>query len=349
MENLPEEPVYESLEDEPIEYPDDIMEIPPEPCSTTGQRIAAGVMVTNAVLSLILMMLDGFADDTSSKMVGPYIFDIVLGISIFSGNHKWVKLAIIRVFVGIFIWIALALAQENTALAILQFIYGASLLILMFGNPKKVRLSIGCGMASIIALMWLSAFQLHFSGYSFINNLLLKNTYDLVDAENELLVNESHNYSFGPISSGWQQRKRAAVIKEMPVATNWFVNPKYDAHIAIITEKIDPDYIIDHVEFVKVVIENASNLDGFSVISKKDISTEKVDATILNTTANLDDLMLKYRYGLFSKNNIAVQIICWSSIYSFDNVQDDFSAAIDSFKFDDDFIMYDPNSVDNNF
>src|SRR5712671_1229818 len=106
---------------------------------TSGTRAAGIVLLLNAtmnVASVALMPGDVGAINPLHGMVA----DLVVGIALITGRQKWHKWAYVRAVLGGLLFGGIFVAQGNWLAVVFQLMLSTSLVLLLAGQPGKLRL-----------------------------------------------------------------------------------------------------------------------------------------------------------------------------------------------------------------
>jgi hypothetical protein len=304
--------------------------------SNVGQKVSGGILVINSLIILAFTIFS-IGDKSVVSPIGPAIFDILIGWSILRGSAKWVKLAIVRIILGLLIWGGIAFFQNDIFSAALQIAFSTSLMLLLIGDAKKVRITLACILASFLLIVYLLAIQSHIYGYNTLNTYILEKQYNLDKAKNEIIISKKYHYTFGPLGQNWQLRNEKDARKVNPLSDIWYVSPKYNAHILIIAESVETGGSVDINICKNNAIKNASNLDDYRLIESSDIEVGNLHGISLDTSGKSMGVKFRYKYALFTKKNVAIQIICFSPEETFKFLEADFENAISTFAFEENF------------
>jgi hypothetical protein len=105
---------------------------------TTGQKIAAGVLILNGLVLVLEAFL--FKDAESSQSIRSALVSVVIGAYLFSGRSDALTWAKIGTIVGGVLFTAVYVIKQDIFTAVFQFLFSLSLVGLLFGKAGKVRL-----------------------------------------------------------------------------------------------------------------------------------------------------------------------------------------------------------------
>jgi hypothetical protein len=112
-----------------------------------GMRVAGLLLILNGALAGLEFL------DARGQNILPIIIDILIGISLLQGKVRWRTLAIVRVALGAAIFTAIHLIGADYVLAVLQLVVSGSLLLVLVGEAKKVRIAVACSLFGVYALL----------------------------------------------------------------------------------------------------------------------------------------------------------------------------------------------------
>ena len=109
------------------------------PARSRGPQIAGALMLASAPATLISVSSSG----GGGMFVGSVIVDVLLGISLVSGNLKWRGFAVFRVVLGALIFGGKGFASSNVLEGAFSVAYAVAFLLLLLGTPGKPRTIVG--------------------------------------------------------------------------------------------------------------------------------------------------------------------------------------------------------------
>jgi hypothetical protein len=108
------------------------------PARSRGPQIAGALMLASAPATFISVSSGG-----GGAFVGSAVVDVLLGISLVSGNLKWRGFAVFRVVLGALIFGGKGLASSNVLEGVFSLAYAVPFLLLLLGTPGKARTIVG--------------------------------------------------------------------------------------------------------------------------------------------------------------------------------------------------------------
>jgi hypothetical protein len=119
-------------------------DIPASPVKAA--RIAGAILLASAPAALL----------SSTGSATPYIaiaIDVLIGISLVSGNLKYRGWAVVRCVLGVLLYGGMSVAKGEAFEAGFTVAYVGSLLLLLIGTPGKVRTIIGAVAAGLLTVL----------------------------------------------------------------------------------------------------------------------------------------------------------------------------------------------------
>jgi hypothetical protein len=299
-----------------------------------GARIAGGIMVANGLALLVETGLTATLRESApaaSFRPSPVgmVLDLLIGGWLLTGNPKVLPWAKVRVVLGALIFPAVLFTSGQTFLAGLQVAYSAGLALLLFGDPRALRigagvLATGFGLAlETIGLFGMATGTAPLASVMMAPGLESGGPVASVDGT-------SCPYRLTAASGHWYLRKAEAARKENPLADRWIVWPEKDAHVLVIAEQVEPGLSVDMDRFAEVVLGNVRQ-------ASKDLKVLARDplpggGTRLHTQATINGLAVESYYGLYAREPWIFQIVAFASRAHFASVQGDLEAIVASFE-----------------
>lgn len=292
---------------------------------TTGQKIAGAVFLFNAVFA-VLNLIFNFNIFALIFLI-PIFFDLVIGITFLTGLNWFLKFAVVRVVLGLFVWTGISINNLDYFSAIMQVVFSASLLLYMIGDAAKKRIIFASFLCIIIVLNYSLFIIQTTTGKTFIDT----NAFNSMFMPDPVaVVSKKFGYKFGPLSYKWKQRSEAEIKKDNPSAEKWFVDTKQGGHITVVSQKYGEDQIVNHHVYKQIIIKNLQN---FKISNLKDYKKNGMTVTSFNAEGKLSGLNLKYLFGIYSLKNKAIQLVCFSSKKKYPEFSSEFEAILKSFHF----------------
>ncbi len=292
----------------------------------SGSRAAGVLLLLNAsmnVASVALMPGEGGAINP----VHGIIADLAVGIALLSGREKWHKWAYVRAVLGGLIFGGIFAAQGNWLAVGFQLMLSASLVMLLAGNPGKLRL--GGALALCAPYFALAALGL-FAGRTGTNPL----TSAVLSAKGEIepasgtLRGARFGYCIDVPGRNWYLRKEAAAHRDNRLSDRWLIRPDLDAHVMIIGEDAGGASVNQALYEEALAGEAKSRLADFHMVGRDPLP----GGTALHYTGRHQRLSLEYYRGAFADGHRAYQVVAFATPEHFAQVRDDVSAMMHSFR-----------------
>jgi hypothetical protein len=309
---------------------------PPDEGLGLAVRIAGVVLVLNAAANLAFSAFSAARSNQSAgQIVASSAIDLILGVLLIGGNAKvlpWAKVRAILGGVGFTAYYYLFVG--DAVLASLQGFFSAGLVGLLLGRAGVVRTVVAAGACGVclaaagIGLLGMS------TGVNPLARAMLSGEADAVP-QDLTVRGAKFRYRIRVPNDTWCLRKAAAAAKDNPLADRWLVHPEQDAHVIVIGEQVAEGLVIDMKAFTGAVMKNAQRVASrFEIIEESPLANPNLAGRMVHTTATIDGLKLRYYYGLYSRGNLAFQVIAFAPETGFGAVQNDLKAIVHSFALD---------------
>lgn len=298
---------------------------------TKGQYIAAYLFIVNAVMNFVVVF-SGLDTENLGMIIGPSAVDIMIAVAILKGNKSLVGFAIFRVVMGM-LFAGRYLKDEDYVSIGLQAIMTFTFLMLLIGKPKKIRLGFSYAGMGILAIFYFVNLQQIFTGTNYLNQIIASIIYKSKDIKNGQVFNSDFEYKINSVSDFWKSRIKEDFKKDNPLADKWLINSKYDAHIIVLAEKLDPSMTIQHDLFLENVKKNYQSIPSTSILNENSNLIMNHNSTNLEFKTTINQMALHYKVGVFSKNNIGIQVIGFCPEQVFTKLKPEFEKVISSFEF----------------
>ena len=171
---------------------------------------------------------------------GAALIDITVAVAILKGQENAVALAIVRLVLGALILSVVQYSVVGFFGVILQLAFSTGALLLLVGDARGARLSIGgLLLAGCLSMSLLGMYALKTGGLpmGFLAHMVRT---DLEGEALEEVRDDDAGWRMDWPGSDWRSRKEESIRKDNPLATRWLVHPRYDAHLSVITETLPP-------------------------------------------------------------------------------------------------------------
>lgn len=306
--------------------------------ATLGQRIAGGLLITNAVivfLELAIMPSEPTSKEPFSspgQSILPAIIDVVIGVSLLSKSKKVLPWAIFRAALGLVLFVAVRAIQGDVFLAVMQVAVSGSLLLLLVGDASKPRIAFGSVLFSIYGLLSFVGIGAELTGTNPLAVLIQGASGQLEKGPARNVTGEKSHYQISAPSDKWRLRTREAADKENPLADRWLIRPDVDAHVVVIAEKAPgtmlslnllADAVLDHFK------QSSTN---FKLIDRQPMRSFPEDGLILHTQSTIHGMQLEYLVGVIGYYEHSYQIMAFTTEKNFPALEAEFRSIIESFK-----------------
>ena len=108
-------------------------------------RIGAGMLFVNAVLGTIFLIILLTAGETTKLSGGDFlapIVDVIIGVNLWLVKEAWKRYTVWWALLGLVIFGAGAIVAGDYFSLIIQFAFSGSLILLLAGQPSKVRTTV---------------------------------------------------------------------------------------------------------------------------------------------------------------------------------------------------------------
>lgn len=301
--------------------------------ATTGQRVAGGMLLVNAVLALVaaLSAKDGSGAMSGGAMVGPAIIDIVIGVTLLNGSGRLVPLAMIRVVLGTIFFSATS-ASQNPVGVVLQLLIAAGLLLAMIGDASKARLGAGAsifGLACVLLLGILAGDRL---GKGSLVTALLSASGQVEPEPVHDLTGEAYPYTLHFPGDSWRLRKAQMAKKDLAIADRWVMRPDMGANVVTIVEQA-PGKVVHLEKYVEVILDAAAKqTSAFSVVERLPYPASPDDGRIVRVTFTEAGITYERYYGLFTAADRGFQVMATAPEKQFGAVSAELKAIVESFR-----------------
>ncbi len=306
--------------------------------ATVGQRIAGALLIANAVLVVLEMVIlpnDPTSKDpfsSPSRTIVPTLIDVAIGVMLLAKNNKVVPWAILRVTLGLFLFVAIRIAQGDVFMVVMQILASTSLLLLLLGNAAKPRIAVASALFGVYGLLSFIGIGAELTGTNPIASLVQGASGQLESGPAGVVTGESSHYQLTAASEKWRLRTRAAIQKDNPVVDRWLTRPDVDAHVLVIAEKapggmVYPDVLADAV--LKMAKETSPDL---KVIDRGPLRTRPEDGRMLHTKSTVNGLAIESLTGVIGYYEHSFQIIAFAKQGVFPQVEAELRSIVESFK-----------------
>jgi hypothetical protein len=281
-----------------------------------GPRVAGGVLIGNALLSLVSFAT--LPDQMPGGVVSIAI-DAVIGGSLIAGKEKFLVWAKLRVVLGLVLYSVVNLGTGDYYSALFQIVFSIALIGLLFGNPGAARIGVSA-MTSVVCMVT-ATIGLMGGSVPFLNPYLGQ----LEEVAGGRIDRADYQLA---VPSEWKLRKPEFAVKDNPVAEVWLVHAPSDSHVLVIAERLDQP--IDLEGFQQNVLTNLRAAASDVVVERIAPSTGGVT---IRSHGNVPDaagsmLELDYIHRLVVDGSFGAQVVAFGPK---GNLAPDIETIVDSF------------------
>jgi hypothetical protein len=302
----------------------------PEGTVPTGARIAGGIFIANGVLTL-LQFAGGFADGgpaTGGASVISPIFDFVIGGSLIANQSKWLQWAKIRVVLGLVLFSIISFSGGDVAGGVVQIVFSASLMLLLFGNASRPRIAIGSVMSGLVLMLALLGTFMDSTGTNPLGGLTYSGQTEPVPGG--VVTGQLRPYKLTLPNADWLLRKDEFAKGDNELADRWVIRPDVDAHVMVVVEELDDGGYLDVNAYQNAVIENIkATSQNFKLIH----DSPAMNGIVFKSESTIQGMQVNHLIRLYVDKGVAVQVTGFAPVAAFPAQEGDIRAILDSFRF----------------
>lgn len=305
--------------------------LPPETGDVPlGARIAAIVMIANALAVFAeRLVMPAPSGITGSPVSG--VIDLWIGGSLLAGKPKYLTWARLRVVLGLLFFGGIWLYRGDVTQAVIQAAFSIGLLLLLIGNPARVRIGAGVTLAGACFALEAVGLAAEATGVNPLAYVLQAGRYESTSLS--VLRGERVPYEI-TLRPGWLLLKPDVMRRENPVLDRWISKPAQDVHVLVIAEEVPAGSTIDMDLFEKVFLDQAkAGAKSFRVAARPSVRSAVADARFVHTIRTLGDAEMEGYAGLYARDNQAVQVLAFSAKRHFASHEKEFRELLGSFAF----------------
>ncbi|MEO8361502.1 MAG: hypothetical protein ABI672_15825 [Vicinamibacteria bacterium] len=303
----------------------------------TGARIAGGVLIVNVVGILLERMVMPADTKTPLPVSGTLVsilIDLFIGYKLLRGEDGssvlgWARF---RVVAGMLLFTGLQIAAANPLVAVIQFGFSAGLLMLLLGDPGKLRMAMGVLLAGAYFSLEMLGLVALTIGHNPVTQVALMTQ---VDGASVTVV-EGAKFPYNvtlPTAGKWYLRNAAVSRKESPDSDRWIIRPDRDAHVIVIAENLAEPLPMQALRDA-VVANFKKTGDEFEVLEERPLVLGDQDATalLLTTRRKVGAIEVKGYLGLVLKDHEFYQVIAFALANQFVEMGPELKQIVESFK-----------------
>jgi len=279
-------------------------------------RVAGFCMVVMSILTFLMAAVLPEA----GVHAGANIFDLILGLMLWSGNRSALAFTRFRSWVGLLLGTPLMLATAGAAGGVGQFFWCTGMLALLAEKPGKPRMIFGALLMTCnLALVTLGALVLHVGTGPLTAFLYQGKTQPL--PANGLVKTRDSSLSLKVTRPGWEQMKSEEVKAENDLFDFWLVDPRADWHFAVLPEPMDEPIALEAYRDAVVSVMSTSKV----ISQDKHRLGQLVRFHESRKDMEIDRLVL-----LVVRPKEAYQIHAWAKSSDFAGAEPEFRKLLDS-------------------
>jgi hypothetical protein len=294
-----------------------------------GARLAGVFLLVNALAVVAEAALHASSTMPGHTRIVAAIHDIVIGTMLMRGERKVLRWTIFRVCAGAAVFVSMGLTQSDYVGAGFQAAFSAALLMVLIGTPRRPRIVASVALFSMLMLVDTVALVGLAAGRNFLATPLLALRGELERAP-ERLTGAQRPWAM-TTPRGWYLRPAAVAHKDNPLADRWLTRPDLDAHIMVISERIEGGLPLDPDVLARFVLENARRRSDRLEVIEQGTFPQPAGARMLHVVKTFDKMELELLYGLVASGSDAYQIVTFAPRRTFGDARPELEAAIASF------------------
>lgn len=296
---------------------------------TFAHRLAGLILALNGIVLIAEMAL--FPSGQPTQEYRGAAISLILGLILLAGYSKiliWVKISVV---LGAVLFTVKNCIAGDMIAAVMQVAFSLALMLLIFGNPARIRIAISATVSLLYFAVAIIGFQQETTGTNFLTPLITRTSYNLEPLKTNTIKGSNAPYTILIDNKKWSQMSPEDASRDVPTADIWLVNPKYDGHILILTFHAGNENVFIPEKVVEILTEDFEKGSESSKIIKRS-TVQGVDGKIdlIEATSIIDGETFTYNFGIFSKGPHAVQVSCHTFEESFQYIRQDCLDAIKS-------------------
>lgn len=256
--------------------------------ATTGQRVAGGFLLVNALLTLGWLLAGPAAtatvalgDISPAMTVVPAVIDLLVGTSLARGRKGLVALATLRAGLGGVLFTAMQIHEPASAAA--QVLLSGAVLLLLLGDAGRVRVALGAAVFAIYALLGSVGLVALAVGSNPLRGPILRAMGEIEAPPGGTVRGAAYPYTLELPGLGWFVRKDEAARKDQPLADRWLMRPDRDAHLLVIVEHV-PGKVLPVDAYADAALEGQrQGTTTLELVDRVPLRTDPVSGRLLHT------------------------------------------------------------------
>jgi hypothetical protein len=301
---------------------------PPRPVSL-GAKIAGAALLLNAFTIFLARSVGLRGDSIFAGNPASAFFDLALGAALLADRRSVLWLARLRAGLGAVVLPLFFAATGHGMIAALQFAYSIGLVLLLFGEPRRLR--VAAGGSAVAASLGVVALGLYVTatGANPLGRIL-----QIARLEPEsisVVEGAAFPYHFR-CPPGWYLVRRDVTRRTNPAVDRWATDPDRDLHVFVIAETLPRGAQLDMDAFVLAYLEGARRKSGsFEVAEPPKIESGVPRARFVHTRSEVNNVRIETYAGLFVSGRYAAQAIAVGPRKTFPRFEKELRRVLASF------------------
>jgi hypothetical protein len=129
-------------------------------------------------------------------------------------------------------------------------------------------------------------------------------------------------YRIRTSGDGWFVRKADLARKDNPLADVWLIQPKHDAHLLVIVERVGPTDRVSMDALANVVMANARKVSSdFTLLEQRSLDNPQGAGRLLHARGKMEGQVMEFYYGLYTREPEIFQLVAFSFQRNFGKVE----------------------------
>jgi hypothetical protein len=298
-----------------------------------GARVAGAIMIVNG-LALVAEQSLGVAEGAkvgigTSPSPVRLIFSFALGAAVLYGSTGAVKLARALVVLAGVVLPALLLSQGQGLMAALQLAYSTALLLLLFGDPGRLRIGVAVALAGVFFTMEGAGLYGVGSGRYPLARAMMAG--ELQPGPVTEVAGAQVQYRLSVPGSSWYLRTDAAAHKDNKLADRWLVRPDRDAHVIVIAETLPDGTVASMERFRETVVGNMKKAGtSFTVVDEGALTTGLEAGHLVHARSEVNGQPVEWLIGLYIQHPYIFQVLAFGNGRGFPDVEPELRSIVSS-------------------
>ena len=304
--------------------------------ATSGARRAGALLCVNFC---IVMLTSLIAPAVAGRPLGvspliPGFVDLLIGVLLVRGNASVVNWAIIRAMGGLLVFGGINIMNHQFASLPFLAIVTTSLLVLLFGDPRPLRVNLATGAFGIYALMSVLGLMVLSGSGNPITSAMARAQGGVEREPVRKLTGVAKAYKL-TFPEGWYLRTAEAAHKNNALADRWAMKAGLDIHVMTIVETVAlrPGTALNLDLFTDKVVEGIEKVGTGRVELSRTPLEGVPSGLVVHSSVQTQSLgEMHYLHGAIVDGADAYQIIAFARSSQWDNVGRELEEIVRSFR-----------------